>query len=287
MRSDDAIVVLPQQGSSAAVHIRPVSEHEDWYMNRLRAHFSRPTTWLISLAILLSVALAWQQQIYLASHAEITHSRGASNSTLPSVLPDFRMGSESGAYDEVTSRPLLNPSRRPAPLQAVASAPEPPKPQIRRGLYEMMGVLEIGDKRLAQLRELAANRVHTVRVGELLQEFRVKKITPEMVSLEFAGETDDVRLPSFTNSARARMLMPAPPPVVASLPATTPPPPLSQPPMMPASAQAPQALAASTSDTAPATGGAERPPPTVMDARQRAEFLARREEARRAWNDKM
>ena len=266
----------------------PSSEHKDRSMNRLIAHFSRSTTWLGSLATLLCVAFVWQLLLHHASDAG-THGRKAvSNSSAQAVLPDFGIGSESGVYDEVTARPLLSPSRRPAPLQAVAAATEPSKPQIRRGLYEMIGVLEIGDKRLAQLRELAANRVHTVRVGERLQEFLVQKITPEMVSLEFAGETDEVRLPAFTNSARARLLAPPPAPVAASvLPATTQPPQQQQPAIMPVAAQTAQAPAAPAPGSDLAVASAERPAPAVMDARQQAEFVARREEARRAWGGKM
>ena len=256
-------------------------------MNGVIAHSLRPRTLLISLAILLSAAVVWQQLLYRASDAGNPLGKGLLGASLPSVLPDFRIASESGEYDEVISRPLLNPSRRPAPLQAVSAATEPSKPQIRRGLYEMIGVLEIGDKRLAQLRELAANRVHTVRVGEQLQEFRVKAITPQMVSLEFAGETDEVRLPAFTNSTKARMSAPVPPPVAALASPPMPLPSQAQPPTMPASVSTTQVPAPSTSGSVPPAGVAERPPATAMDARQQAEFVARREEARRAWGDKM
>ena len=213
-------------------------------MNGVIAHSLRPRTLLISLAILLSAAVVWQQLLYRASDAGNPLGKGLLGASLPSVLPDFRIASESGEYDEVISRPLLNPSRRPAPLQAV-------------------------------------------RVGEQLQEFRVKAITPQMVSLEFAGETDEVRLPAFTNSTKARMSAPVPPPVAALASPPMPLPSQAQPPTMPASVSTAQVPAPSTSGSVPPAGVAERPPATAMDARQQAEFVARREEARRAWGDKM
>ncbi len=132
-----------------------------------------------------------------------------------SVLPDFKLGSESAAYAVIAERPLLSPSRAPAPTQPIqATAPEPPKPQIRRGLYQLIGVSDYGSVKVAQVRELAGGKVRSVKVGDSLQEMRVAKINANDLTLEFQGETDVMQIARFTASGR----VPAPPPVQPTLP---------------------------------------------------------------------
>lgn len=131
-----------------------------------------------------------------------------------SVLPDFRLGSEASAYNQIVERPLLNPSRKPAPTQLVTAAPEPPKPQVRRGLYQLIGITDLGTVKIAQVREVASNRVKSVRLGDQLQEMTVTKVEPTQVTLAFQGETDIIEMAKFTASGRVPQ-PPAPPPVLA------------------------------------------------------------------------
>lgn len=250
-------------------------------MIRVKHTLSEPKALLGGLALVLTAILSWQVYTSDVSGNASTSRKVSGAASAATVLPDFKVGGEAAAYNEIVARPLLNPSRRPAPLQAVSQATEPPKPQIRRGLYELIGVMDAGDNRLAQVRELAANRVHTVRVGEQLQEFRVKAIATEYVALEFAGEIDEVRLPKFTNSNRARTF--APPVPVAAAPPMPQPQPSPQPQPQPQSAQA----APSAPGPVPVAATTPRPATQVMDSRQQTEFIARRQEARRAWGDKM
>ena len=134
------------------------------------------------------------------------HSVGGKHDAA-SVLPDFRLSSEANAYAQISERPLLNPSRRPAPTQLVQAAPEPPKPQVRRGLYQLLGITDLGTVKIAQVREVATNRVSSVREGDPLQEMKVTKVEPSQVTLAFQGETDILDLAKFTASGR----VPAPP----------------------------------------------------------------------------
>ncbi|MBP6528960.1 MAG: hypothetical protein KA260_02485 [Burkholderiales bacterium] len=153
------------------------------------------------------------------------------------VLPDFRLSSEANAYSQITERPLLNPSRKPAPTQApVAAATEPPKPQIRRGLYTVVGVTDLGSVKIAQLREASTGRIKSVQEGDALQEMKVAKIDGDRVTLAFMGETDVINMAKFTASGRV------PQPAVAAAP---PPAPLPVPvPAQPANPQLPTAKAA-------------------------------------------
>jgi hypothetical protein len=142
------------------------------------------------------------------------------------VLPDFRLSSEANAYSQITERPLLNPSRKPAPTQApVAAATEPPKPQIRRGLYTLIGVTDLGGSMIAQVKEVSTGRVKSVREGDSLQELGVKKIEPSRITLAFRSDTDVVELPKYTASGRV------PQPTVVATPAPLAPPSAAPPPI--------------------------------------------------------
>jgi len=142
------------------------------------------------------------------------------------VLPDFRLSSEANAYSQITERPLLNPSRKPAPTQApVAAATEPPKPQIRRGLYTVVGVTDLGSVKIAQLREASTGRIKSVQEGDALQEMKVAKIDGDRVTLAFMSETDVINMAKFTASGRVPQpaVAAAPPPPPAPVPVPVPP----------------------------------------------------------------
>ncbi len=138
------------------------------------------------------------------------------------VFPDFTMQSEASAYAQIAERPLLNPNRKPAPTQLVAVAPEPPKPQVRRGLYQLIGVTDLGEVKIAQVREIASNRVKSVREGDQLQEMKVSKVESSKLTLAFAGETDVLELAKFTASGRVPMPVAPPQPVAQAQPMVPP-----------------------------------------------------------------
>lgn len=164
---------------------------------------------LIAVATALSVALLVQISMLGGSADVRSGTPDTRQSARASVLPDFRLGSDQAdAYAAVVTRPLLNPERKPAPKQAVAVATEPPRPQIRRGLYELLGVSEMGAVRVAQVRELASRRTHSVRKGDVLQEMQVLAVEKDRLILAFLGERDEIRLAAYTASGR----VPAPPP---------------------------------------------------------------------------
>ena len=172
---------------------------------------------LIATAVALLVALGIETEWGAAFTAPPLQSRsGTVKQDATSVLPDFRLGSEASAYSQIVERPLLNPSRKPAPTQLVTAAPEPPKPQVRRGLYQLIGITDLGAVKIAQLREVASNRVKSVREGDQLQEMTVAKVESTQVTLAFQGETDVIELAKFT--ASGRVPQPPVPPMVATAP---------------------------------------------------------------------
>lgn len=182
---------------------------------------------LIALALALGIGLGFETDWGAGFLAHSTGSRNVGGKhEVASVLPDFRLGSDASTYAQIVEKPLLNPSRRPAPTQAVVATTEPPKPQIRRGLYQLVGVTDLGTVRIAQVREISSNRIKSVREGEQLQELTVKAVSPEQVVLAFQNETDVLSLPKYTASSR---VPPPPPPVVAQAAPQVAPPPMPAP----------------------------------------------------------
>jgi hypothetical protein len=243
---------------------------------------------LMATAAALLIALGVQTDWGAALTSPPLQSRsGAVKQDSTSVLPDFRLGSEASAYGQIVERPLLNPSRKPAPTQLVTAAPEPPRPQVRRGLYQLIGVTDLGTVKIAQLREVASNRVKSVRQGEQLQEMTVAKIDPTQVTLAFQGETDVIELAKFT--ASGRVPQPAPPPPIIAPP---PPQPVAvqtpQPQNLPPGAYnnpliaAAQAAAAGQAAAPVAQAPAATPPPPAQprEVISVVEMLERRRQAR-------
>jgi hypothetical protein len=199
---------------------------------------------LIAFAALLAIGLGvetdWGEAF---GKPQISLRETSARHDAAGVLPDFALQSEASTYAQIAERPLLNPNRKPAPTQVVAIAPEPPKPQVRRGLYQLVGVTDLGEVKIAQVREIASNRVKSVREGDELQEMKVSKVGAASVTLAFAGETDVLELAKFTASGR----VPAPPPPPA--PVAAPQPVAQQPSPQPAAPPRPVA------QTAPAPAG--------------------------------
>ncbi len=188
-------------------------------------------------------------------------AKSAPKGDVGGLLPDFRIATDASAYGAIAERPLLNPTRRPAPTAPVAAAPEPPKPQIRRGLYQLVGISDLGAVRVAQVKEIATNTTRSVRAGDMLQELKVESISADSVRLVFAGESDVLTLPKFTASGR----VPQPPAPLAP-PQPTPAPQAAASPPSAAAAQVqppPQAVAPQAPGTAATTASAGFAPPTA------------------------
>ena len=234
---------------------------------------------LIATAVALLVALGVETDWGAALTTPPLQSRsGTVKQDATSVLPDFRLGSEASAYSQIVERPLLNPSRKPAPTQLVTAAPEPPKPQVRRGLYQLIGITDLGSIKIAQLREIASNRVKSVRQGDQLQEMTVAKVEPTQVTLSFQGETDVIEMAKFTASGRVPQ-PPPPPPMIAQAPPpvavaeVAPPPPVmtQQPPQQGLDV----ARMLEIRRAARAAGVADPTDPAVIEERRRAFAAAR------------
>jgi len=179
------------------------------------------------LSTLTAVALmigGGVEMYYFSSHSEagvVPSRRSSAGANAGGILPDFALPSIVSPYSQIADMPLFSPTRKPAPTQLIVAAPEAAKPAIRRGLYELLGVADLGGVRVAQVREAATRRTSSVREGDTLQEMQVTRVDRDRAVLMFQGETDEIRLASFTPTGRvpqpiapALVPIPAPPPVV-------------------------------------------------------------------------
>jgi hypothetical protein len=120
------------------------------------------------------------------------------------VVPDIAFNADASPYAVITDRNLFVPWRKPSPPPEAAKPPiDPPKPQIRRGIYALTGTMQIGTDTFATVKENATNRTKSVKVGDELQEYKVQEVNNDRVVLAYAGQTEELVLAKYTQSGRA------------------------------------------------------------------------------------
>src|SRR5262249_38451582 len=89
-----------------------------------------------------------------------------------SLLPEYKL--DGGGRGETVGRTLFNPTRRPAPPQAVAAAPS----AMAKGQFVLTGTTVVGPKATAFLREVNGGRARRVQQGETINGILVAEVTP-------------------------------------------------------------------------------------------------------------
>ena len=201
---------------------------------------------------------------------------------LPRILPDFKMGNEAARIQRNRGSAIAKSIATPAcRCKVVSQATEPPKPQIRRGLYDSSG---IGCWRYSPCTGSRAGRQPRTADsrGRATAEFRCQVIAPGTVALEFAGGSMKCDCLSTRTLAKHAPLLRRRV-ATAAIPATQ----RSSPRAFHRRPQCPSrrvGVAAPAGPVpVPATAPGRLP---AMDSRQQTEFLARRQEARHG-GDKM
>lgn len=91
-------------------------------------------------------------------------------------------------FAQIVARPLFNPSRRPAPRAQEKTPPKPPPVRKEEGpgpsqRFVLVGVLLAGDRHGALLMEKQTGVTLKVLEGENLDEWRVKDISEDEITL--------------------------------------------------------------------------------------------------------
>lgn len=97
-------------------------------------------------------------------------------------------------FTETTARPILTPTRRPAPPPPPVVAGVAPKAAMKRGQFMLVGVTITKEKTIALLREIAGGKTLRAERGQVLNGLTVEKVEPEKVTLKFEDEREEVVL---------------------------------------------------------------------------------------------
>lgn len=106
------------------------------------------------------------------------------------LLPEFKIDGGLPAHSETAERPLFNPTRRPAPPAAPASA----APKLQRGQFVLTGTAVVDTKAIAFLREVNGNKARSVKAGETINGLKVAEVRPDRVKLVLGDESEELVL---------------------------------------------------------------------------------------------
>jgi hypothetical protein len=126
-------------------------------------------------------AYAWSEYAEPISAPSAVAIKTASTPVEMRVLPDFSLPKPDKKYLETLSRPLFVPSRRPAPPPP--PPPPPPKPTMKKGQFQLMGVVVAPNRSFAMLKEIASGKTKSVELGQQINGIRVDIIREDRVEL--------------------------------------------------------------------------------------------------------
>lgn len=138
-------------------------------------------------------------------------------------------------YEAVISRPLFNPERRPAPVEAATdeSAPATTEAPVQTGDLNLSAVILTDNQQIALLQKSNDSKLHRLNVGESLDGWIIESIDPDQVKLQRGSETKVVKIimkKSTAVSKAAALQRPVPVPGGRMPPPTRLQPPASEPP---------------------------------------------------------
>ncbi len=186
---------------------------------------------LMLAAGLLIVLIGWETDWGRGFQGVVTPAAAPSSTEVPlALLRDFAPPGGAEAYAETTARPLLTPTRQPAPAAPAQEA----RPSMPRGQFVLMGTLLAGGKNFALLREASGSKQTRVAQGDTIKNLVVDKVEPTQVVLRLGEETEVLPLKTYipvraATSAGAGGRPPGHPPAARS-PALAPAPVSSAPP---------------------------------------------------------
>lgn len=123
----------------------------------------------------------------------IAPSPEAATDTAPAptalALPTVPEAAAQGDLTPFQQRPLFSAARRPPPPEAPGEPVEDPMADMLFGRYEIAGVVKLGDKAVAMLRDARDGTLLRIRVGDQVGDADVVDITLESLTFRSGGDT--------------------------------------------------------------------------------------------------
>ena len=142
---------------------------------------------LAGVALLLAVAFALEFHFARPNIDLAGARRGAPADA--KLLPALAQAAPEQAYPETAARPLFTPTRRPAPEAAAQQ-----QAAFQPGQFVLLGVIMVGDNRVAMLREKSTGRIHRLSRGGEVNGIKLAAIERDSVTLASGGQQENVPL---------------------------------------------------------------------------------------------
>ena len=174
---------------------------------------------LMITAGILTLIIGWESDWGQGFQGAVNVPAPPAATAVPlAVLKEFAPPGGVAAYPDIMARPLLTPTRQPAP--------PPPPPQARqsmpRGQFALMGTLLTEGKNYALLRETNGSKQTRVAQGDTIKNLIVDRVEPTQVVLRLGEETEVIPLktylPARTGAATGSAAGPQVPPRPARSP---------------------------------------------------------------------
>jgi len=154
---------------------------------------SRVRNWLIWAMpfAVIAVLIAWETEWGRA----LTRVPALDTNVVPqpvklALLPEYKVDGGVEGNRETIERTLFNPTRRPAPLAAVAEA----KRTMPKGQFVLTGTTVVDKKATAFLREVTGGRSRRVQQGETVNGMLVAEIRADRVKLTLNDDVEELTL---------------------------------------------------------------------------------------------
>lgn len=146
---------------------------------------------LIAPLLFLCVAMVFS---WIAAQPWLSKQGGASEiglAPMPAAmaLPSVPKGVAAGDLSSFRDRPIFSAARRPPPPEAPGEPVEDPMADMLFGRYEIAGVVKLGDKTVAMLRDARDGTLLRIRVGDRVGDADVVDITLESLTFRNGGDT--------------------------------------------------------------------------------------------------
>ena len=145
---------------------------------------------LAPLLLILTVAgFGWIAALpWLGVSANVSQE-GEVSTPAPMALPTVPAPVTAGEISAFQKRPLFSAARRPPPPEAPGEPIEDPMANMLFGRYEIAGVVKLGDKAVAMLRDATDGTLLRIRVGDRVGDADVVDITLESLTFRKGGDT--------------------------------------------------------------------------------------------------